>query len=178
MAKRKTGDASLGDNGGDANGDIIVENGSGDPNNDDASNVIDFDPATISGSIGDSAGDGGSGGASSKRKTGRKRGRKAQEESADDLSFVLLSCHAMLATITGTPELELEEKESKKLAAAIARVQSLYTTSFLSEEQLAWTNLIFVAGSVYGTRAMAIRLRKRSEKAKPVQVITSHGPTA
>lgn len=71
----------------------------------------------------------------------------------------------MLAGITKTPEFALEEYEAQKLAEAGANVAKHYNIT-ASDKALAWTNLAFCMGSVYGARIAAIGMRKKTEKAK------------
>jgi hypothetical protein len=83
----------------------------------------------------------------------------------------------MLAAITATPELELDEGESKRLADGIARVAGFYDHK-LNPKALAWVNLICVAGSVYGPRAVAISARLNAQdkpKAQPKVVVLDGG---
>jgi hypothetical protein len=76
---------------------------------------------------------------------------------------MLLGCHSMLAMWTSSPEMELDEKEAKELSNAIQRVSKFYTQT-VDPKKLAWANLIFVAGGIYGTRYAAISNRKSKEK--------------
>jgi hypothetical protein len=75
----------------------------------------------------------------------------------------------MLAHLTKVEELELDEKEAKRLAECVARVNALYDGFILSEKQLAWINLGVAGCAVYGPRVMAYKLRMAAEaKGKPV----------
>jgi len=74
----------------------------------------------------------------------------------------------MLAGITRVSELEMEQEEASKLAGAMANVARHYDMQ-ASAKAMDWTNLIFVAGSLYGTRFAAIRLRRIMEKAEAAE---------
>lgn len=69
----------------------------------------------------------------------------------------------MLAGITRVSELEMDKEEAKKLADAAAKVARHYDLA-ATAKQLDWTNLIMTAGAIYGTRLMAIRLRRMAER--------------
>ncbi len=56
------------------------------------------------------------------------------------------------------PELELNDEEAKKFAASLARVSSLYDDR-INPKLVAWIDLLCVAGSIYGPRAIAISAR-------------------
>lgn len=67
----------------------------------------------------------------------------------------------MLAAITQTPELVLDDADSAKLATALANVTRHMTLPALSPEKMALGVLVWTAGRIYGPRAMAIAARKR-----------------
>lgn len=62
----------------------------------------------------------------------------------------------MLAMILKQQELQLDQPESELLAKAMVDVSSHYGFQ-PSSKAVAWTNLIMVAGAIYGTRLVAIR---------------------
>jgi len=70
----------------------------------------------------------------------------------------------MGAVLLKTPELELTEEESAKLAGAIAHVNELYGGVVLPEKAAAWINLIMVAGTIYGPRIIVINAKGKSKK--------------
>lgn len=74
----------------------------------------------------------------------------------------------MLAGITRTDELALSSDEAESLAGALATVNQFYQVE-VAEKTLAWINLAQVAGMIYGTRLVAIRQRRRAERADRVQ---------
>lgn len=62
-----------------------------------------------------------------------------------------------------TPELVLDNQESRMLAEAIQSVQDFYGFE-ASAEVMLWTNVIGVCGAVYGPRIGAIMMRRSKEK--------------
>jgi hypothetical protein len=124
-----------------------------------------------------------------KRGRGRPRSRstssgssKPQKQTTQDLTGILMSCHVMLAAITKTPELELTEEESKRIGAAVARVNEEFGGVVVSPKTAALINLAMAAGSVYGPRFVAINVRKRTERStkhpQPIPTATMNGPFA
>lgn len=106
------------------------------------------------------------------RKRGRQKGwRKNQQATvppslADiDFASILVGGHSMLAAISGIEELELEKKEADKLTEALRNALKFHPAG-ISPEKLAYINLTFAIGEIYGSRAMAYRVRKMAEKAK------------
>lgn len=68
----------------------------------------------------------------------------------------------MLQAATKIPELELSDDEAAKLAECSSRVMEYYT-GIVSEKSQAWMALMMAIGGVYGSRAVAIYLRRRAE---------------
>jgi hypothetical protein len=100
-----------------------------------------------------------------------KHQQRAKTEETQDLTGLLMSLHMMGATILATPELELDEKESSRLAKAVQRVNDEFGLPVLSPKQQALIGLGTTAISIYGSRIFAIRARLREEaKGKPVTV--------
>ena len=99
------------------------------------------------------------------RGTGAGRKSKATGPQVDisGLENILLSAHAMLAGITRVAELDMEQEEAHKLAQAGANVARHYDMA-TSGKALDWTNLLFVIGEIYGSRVVAIRLRRMADK--------------
>jgi hypothetical protein len=65
-------------------------------------------------------------------------------------------------SLLSVPELELDRDEAKKLSAAVARVAELHAVE-IDPKKVAYFNLFAVAGSIYGPRIMAYRIRSKSE---------------
>lgn len=120
----------------------------------------------------DPAGIGGSGSDSADNQPRRKRGRPAgsggksstKKEKAGDLDALIYHAHLALTAISGIPELELDEDESKKLGAAAQRVVALYSDFEYPEKVMAWMHLALTAGGVYGPRYLAASIRIKREK--------------
>lgn len=117
-------------------------------------------------------------GSGEKRKAGWPKGKKRGASKAggnpipgqqtpldlDGISKLLYSCHAILAGISKTPEIEFSEDESKKLGAAIVNVGRHYNLA-VAEKTMDWTNLLMCAGMIYGSKLIAIKMRKASDRA-------------
>lgn len=72
----------------------------------------------------------------------------------------------MLAAITQTPEIALQDEQSAKLAEALANVTRHMNLPALSPEKLALGMLFWTAGTIYVPMGLAIAARK-SGKAPP-----------
>lgn len=73
--------------------------------------------------------------------------------------------HVMGAAFFQTPELVLAPAEAKALADATAAVAAHYD-ALIDPKTAAWLNLALVAGGIYGTRAMAVWSKKKTEAAR------------
>lgn len=109
-------------------------------------------------------------GSEPKRKRGRPRGSKnrisekaALSVNTDAITAILLSGHAMLAGITKTPELVLDEREASAISDSAAKVASFYDVT-ADPKIVAWANLAMILGMVYGTRFVAVSMRKKNER--------------
>lgn len=145
--------------------------------------IATVDPGTIgsespgTGNRGDSASAGFTG-TEIPRKRGRPKGsrnRTSADKAAqtvrvdrDAISAILFSAHAMLAGITRTPELALDQGEAKTIAEATSKVAELYDVT-ADPKTIAWSNLIMTLGMVYGTRIVAINMRRKDERKKRAQ---------
>lgn len=179
--------------GGDTTGGSVgiesVDSGNGDT----GGNVNDaaIDPGTVGAEFDGSRGGSGDSGSGSdsgsgqpvrrKRKyTRRKSAASAPGVSVDVMSALLLTGHSMLAGITKTPELALEESEAGELANALNTVNNFYRVE-VAEKTMAWLNLAMVGGMIYGTRLLAIRERRSSTRAERVaarRTFTPNEPAA
>lgn len=81
----------------------------------------------------------------------------------------------MLASVTQTPELELNEDEAERIARSIQNVAQYYPV-YVDAKTQAWLALIMTAGSVYGSRAVAIaaRIKADQNERKPTATATVH----
>lgn len=75
----------------------------------------------------------------------------------------LYGIHQMLGAIFA-PELAIAEDDAKELAASIHAVNRHYNVKMFDEKSQDWLNLILVAGAMYGSRAVAIRDRRRAAR--------------
>ncbi len=172
MAGKRTNGSEAGF-AGDQNPDdeLPIVGTSGEPDSSDGIPIIE--PATI---IGSSSGDG------APRGRGRPRGSRTAsspskskpKEGKQDLTIILLGLHSMAAAFTKVEELELSEKEAKLLSDNIAAVNELYGGIVVPEKVQAWLNLTFAAGSVYGPRIVAhkLRMKKEAEQKKRGEPVT------
>ena len=62
----------------------------------------------------------------------------------------------------------LDPKEAAQLAQAIANVQRHYE-SVISAKTLDWSRLVMTLGTIYGSRALAIGMRRKAAAKKPPQ---------
>jgi hypothetical protein len=82
----------------------------------------------------------------------------------------------MLAGITQTAELALDPTEAADLSKAIAAVGRHYDMT-LPAKTLDWTNLMMVAGAVYGPRLIVILNNRRSARARPATMAPAAAPS-
>ena len=99
----------------------------------------------------------------------RRRRRRATAETPAPLSVegiegLLLTTHVLLAGMTQTPELKLDEDEAKAYAKAVANVARHYPSFPITQELQDWLALGLVVVRVYSTRAIAIGIRKKRGK--------------
>ena len=145
----------------------------------DDGNPVDSDAIGTDGVAGDdgfivvnpgggSFGNDSSGDSEPRKRRGRKPGSRntAQKDQASlkglDIKDILLSIHTLLAIQTGVPEIMLEPDEAAKLDDAIKKVWRHYPVD-VSQKQLDISMAIYAFASVYGTRAVSIYMRKRTE---------------
>lgn len=98
----------------------------------------------------------------------RKAGQNSPVvKSLANIEGLLYSVHCMGAVLLQVPELEVSKEEAAKLADAIKEVAKYYPIG-ISDKAAAWTNLIFVAGGMYGKRVIDVRFRLKKEASKKV----------
>lgn len=159
------------DSDGDGTGQSISGDGNGNGGTSDGSTEYNgaIDPASLAAGTDAS---GANGGATAKRKRGRPpgSGAKAKENVHIDVGSVetiLFNVHAMVAAATGYDKVAINQEEASSLAKAVNNVQQFYPTH-ISAKALAWTNLFMVAGTIYGSRIVAIWAdNKAAENNKP-----------
>jgi hypothetical protein len=71
--------------------------------------------------------------------------------------------HAGLAALSKCPELAIGEAESKQLAEAAGKVMRHYPIE-TTQKTLDWAGLGLLAGTIYGTRVVAIGMRRDKER--------------
>lgn len=106
------------------------------------------------------------------RKRGRRGGgasspgsKKANySASVDSLAMIIGIAHIGLASAFSTPELALEDAESKRMAEATGRVLQEFDIRPNPKAE-AIIGLVICAGSIYGPRAYMINERKKRERA-------------
>lgn len=155
--------------------------GNGDDTRNDNGSPTVVDPSSLAGGgSGDSGGASNGGGEPPKRGRGRpkgsgsKTGATKETVSVDTIETILFSMHGMLAALVQTPELILSQEEAKHLAVAAAEVQKFYPVR-VSAKALAWSHLVMVSASIYGSRGVAIWARMETEKQNPPVVNPTNG---
>lgn len=72
----------------------------------------------------------------------------------------------MLAAITKTPELILDENEAKRMESSIKKISKHYPVA-ISQKNLDMLMLGATLAEIYGTRAVAIYARKSAPRSAP-----------
>lgn len=80
---------------------------------------------------------------------------------------ILYSTHAMLAAITSSPSLEIDEDEAAKLAKGIGNVTRHYDVPQMAQQTVDWIMLMQTAGAIYGPRLIAWRLDRAARNVRP-----------
>ncbi|HEY1881107.1 MAG TPA: hypothetical protein VGG68_14365 [Caulobacteraceae bacterium] len=78
------------------------------------------------------------------------------------LAGMFAGLHVMLADATGTPELALSEDDAADFMGDAQRVLRHYRLQ-TQQRTIDWITFMGTCGAIYGTRAVAIRLRWASE---------------
>lgn len=101
----------------------------------------------------------------SPEKPKRTRGankKKADKSDISGLTNALVNIHALLAGMTQIPEIAIDREQAEVLASAASEVMQHYDFG-MNPEQQAWVNLMMVAGSIYGSKVFAYKIRKSQE---------------
>ena len=107
--------------------------------------------------------------------------RQTKSSDLDGLSIkdLLIGIHAFGASMTGIPELEIDEAEGKKLGDAVTTLSGIYGHT-ISPKTAAWVNFAAACGVIYGPRFIAYNERVKAEKAskpsKPGPVVVNRPP--
>ena len=159
---------NVGENDGAIDGLVIAGNDDG--NTGSIPGLVIVDPADIGGdSTGSGSGNDGNSAGEPRKRRGRKPGSgstrspKAQALDINGVEKILFSAHAILASLTKTPELMMDHTEAAELSKAIGSVARHYDVT-ASAKTVDIANLVMVAGMIYGSRIIAIRARKGKEK--------------
>lgn len=99
-----------------------------------------------------------------KRKYGPRKGKREQADTPENLTKLLIGSHLMLAKLLDAQELMLTGEEGQEYADAVQQVNSLYSSSWISDEVAAWGNLFIVTAGIYVPRWIAYDLRRKKEK--------------
>lgn len=111
-----------------------------------------------------------------KGSTGKKK-KEREAGTPETLTKLLLSCHEMLAALTGIPELLLSQEEAQKMGEAVHDVEVLYgELPYISPEVRAWTNLALTSVLIYWPRYVVIRKREREEAKRDIDVTPIRPP--
>lgn len=129
----------------------------------------------------------GGGGEPARRGRGRPKGSgtksaaspaQAKQESSlnvNGIEKILYSLHAMGASLFAIPEMEITEDEARRISKAIAGVSDQYKV-MIDPRRAAQIDLVRELGTIYGSRAVAYYLRKKAEKARPVNAAPQRAP--
>lgn len=131
--------------------------------------VESFDPASVA----PAPGIDGNGGGDSKPKRGRGRpagggnaAAKTEEisYSVSGVETILLSMHEILSKALKVDLLMIDKREANAMAKAIGEVAKHYPVK-VDPKMAAWTNLVMVAGAVYGPRIAVARMVAKTNAA-------------
>lgn len=88
-----------------------------------------------------------------------------KKKDVSGLTSALVNVHALLAGMTQIPEIAIDREQAEVLASAASEVMQHYDFG-MNPEQQAWVNLMMVAGSIYGSKVFAYKIRKSQETAE------------
>jgi hypothetical protein len=83
------------------------------------------------------------------------------------LTAMFVGAHLMLSQATRTPEIAITDDEGKHFMDAAKNVMRHYSVES-TQKTLDWIAFVGVGFEIYGTRAIAISVRHRTEKGKPI----------
>jgi hypothetical protein len=90
---------------------------------------------------------------------------------------LLLSAHFAVASFLDTPELELNQVQAKQYADSLKEVMRHYQTT-IDPKKLAWVQLIFTMGGIYGPMIPAMRNRKEKDAKRLPAPVTATSKVA
>ena len=100
-----------------------------------------------------------------RRKRGPNKRTTGAKKAQDSVEPFLLMAHTWAAVFLKTPELALEKEEAKQLSDAYSTFCEYHDIPILSPKRMSEINMIAALCLVYGPRFVAVRNRKREEKA-------------
>lgn len=103
-------------------------------------------------------------GGAAPKKRGRPSGGRRNKVDLSGVEQLLYAIHLGLANILHAPELVISDEEAALLRGAAEKVARHYDMPDLPAKMIDWTNLIVALGTVYGTRAIAMRARLETER--------------
>lgn len=110
---------------------------------------------------------------------GKRKQSDREESTPENLTKLLLSCHEMLAALTGIPELLLSQEEAQKMGEAVHDVEVLYgELPYISPEVRAWTNLALTSVLIYWPRYVVIKKRGQEEAKRDIDVTPIRPPSS
>lgn len=159
----------------DGNAGGASENSGANPNEPVSGNERIIDPSALDRTGSEPVAGGGSEPEEKGRGRGRPKGVRKEKSSAKEeglllnvstLNNLLFTIHFSLSKIAGTPELELDAEESKKLAENMQNLMRHYPAMRFPQKQADWLMMMMALGEVYGPRVIAIGNRKARQRAE------------
>lgn len=123
----------------------------------------DYDSVRVGTGTESSSGDG-KRGRKPRSDSGKQRGRKATKGSPQNVEALVGMVHTWASVILKTPELMLAPDEVKQLSAAYEQFTEYHEVPLLTPKRMSEINLISTALFMYGTRLVAIKNRKTTER--------------
>ena len=102
-------------------------------------------------------------------RSGPARNSNRQAIDLSGFEGMALAIHMQLAALLKAPELVISPDETTQLRIASENVLRHFDVHGMSQRTIDMINFVGVAGTVYGTRLFAIKLRKEKERMQPVQ---------
>jgi len=137
--------------------------------------VVEVSPGELSeyiaGRVADAGSDSGSDSGRTRRKrsdSGGKRTRKSKQETNAPLVPLINMVHTWASIMLKTPELMLDETETKALSEAYDEFSQHHDVPILSAKRMSEINLGVALLTVYGTRVVAINRRRKQQRAANV----------
>jgi len=148
-------------------------------NNTQPIGVVEVDPSELGNVIAERAArrdDNGDGKRTrrSRSDAGVKRGRK-RKETPQNVEALVTMVHTWAAVVLKTPELMLDSDEVKQLSTAYETFTEFHEVPILTPKRMSEINLISTALIIYGTRFVAIKNRRKNQRANNVTEMPNRG---